>query len=407
MKIRKKSRESKGITIVALIITVIVLLILAGITINSATSDDGIIKEAKQAMLEDRARSVEEAKNLWLINKREENKKSEESRNQSLNELLDELISEKVLKKSEKDEIIGNAEKGIEAKGKITIGDRTIVFNEPLIGDIYTDDMIGQEVTYEAGGQKKWIIFGKNQSGDILLTTKEPIEQGFYLKGGAEKWLTYEDDLNEACSKYGSEIQDREIMSRSMTIDDVNYVAEYTKPEVDTYEFVNVYNYANKKVNYPYPDKYSEKYWKKPTETAKRIDNTWYYYYLNRTNQTIVYSNAKSGGEQVGNDILNIDRMKYIWGGDTTETAYSKYLLASNSVRIQSNCVYFGITYVGNNTDGNHEVGTFRGALCASNPSQTYDYQQSNGWYATRPVVVIPSEIRVEKTANETYDIKY
>lgn len=42
-------REEKGITLVALVVTIIVLLILAGVTITLALSQNGIIERAKNA----------------------------------------------------------------------------------------------------------------------------------------------------------------------------------------------------------------------------------------------------------------------------------------------------------------------------------------------------------------------
>ena len=41
--------KEKGITIIALVITIVILLILAGITINSLTGEKGTIKEAHEA----------------------------------------------------------------------------------------------------------------------------------------------------------------------------------------------------------------------------------------------------------------------------------------------------------------------------------------------------------------------
>ncbi len=40
-----KSQSSKGITLIALVITIIVLLILAGITIASITGENGILRK--------------------------------------------------------------------------------------------------------------------------------------------------------------------------------------------------------------------------------------------------------------------------------------------------------------------------------------------------------------------------
>ena len=42
-----KTKEMKGITLVALVVTIVVLLILAGVSINTVLGDDGIIKKAK------------------------------------------------------------------------------------------------------------------------------------------------------------------------------------------------------------------------------------------------------------------------------------------------------------------------------------------------------------------------
>ena len=44
-----KTKEMKGITLVALVVTIVVLLILAGVSINTVLGDDGIIKKAKEA----------------------------------------------------------------------------------------------------------------------------------------------------------------------------------------------------------------------------------------------------------------------------------------------------------------------------------------------------------------------
>ena len=45
----KRSFKERGITLIALVITIVVLLILAGVTINAVFSDSGIIKKAQQA----------------------------------------------------------------------------------------------------------------------------------------------------------------------------------------------------------------------------------------------------------------------------------------------------------------------------------------------------------------------
>ena len=45
----KSIKEKKGITLIALAVTIVVILILAGVTIDAAFSDNGIINKAKEA----------------------------------------------------------------------------------------------------------------------------------------------------------------------------------------------------------------------------------------------------------------------------------------------------------------------------------------------------------------------
>ena len=47
--IRKKLKSTKGITLVALIVTIIVLLILAAVSLSAVFSQDGIFSRAEQA----------------------------------------------------------------------------------------------------------------------------------------------------------------------------------------------------------------------------------------------------------------------------------------------------------------------------------------------------------------------
>lgn len=53
-------RNQKGITLVALVITIIVLLILAGVTISMVLGQNGILNQANQAKAENQKATVEE-----------------------------------------------------------------------------------------------------------------------------------------------------------------------------------------------------------------------------------------------------------------------------------------------------------------------------------------------------------
>ena len=62
-----KTKEMKGITLVALVITIVVLLILAGVSINTVLGDDGIIKKAKEAAEATKRASAEEEMNRLVL----------------------------------------------------------------------------------------------------------------------------------------------------------------------------------------------------------------------------------------------------------------------------------------------------------------------------------------------------
>ena len=66
---KKTSRREKGITLIALIVTIIVLLILAGVTINLAVNNQGIFNKAKTATRAYKNASEEEQTELNEIDK--------------------------------------------------------------------------------------------------------------------------------------------------------------------------------------------------------------------------------------------------------------------------------------------------------------------------------------------------
>lgn len=60
-------KNSKGITLMALVITIIVLLILAGITIGALTGNNGIIKQAQTAKTNTERSDIEEQINVMVV----------------------------------------------------------------------------------------------------------------------------------------------------------------------------------------------------------------------------------------------------------------------------------------------------------------------------------------------------
>ena len=62
-----KTKEMKGITLVALVVTIVVLLILAGVSINTVLGDDGIIEKAKEKAEATKRASAEEKMNRLVL----------------------------------------------------------------------------------------------------------------------------------------------------------------------------------------------------------------------------------------------------------------------------------------------------------------------------------------------------
>lgn len=60
----KEKQKNKGITLIALVITIIVLLILAGVTIATLFGDNGVLTKATEAKNEQADATVEEAVKL-------------------------------------------------------------------------------------------------------------------------------------------------------------------------------------------------------------------------------------------------------------------------------------------------------------------------------------------------------
>ena len=96
---------------------------------------------------------------------------------------------------------------------------------------------------------------------------------------------------------------------------------------------------------------------------------------------------------------LNTNKLKYIWGGNTEDTCYNEYLVASRSVEVDSGVARFCVAYVGGSG-----VNTYDYYLCYSNSSDAYD-DGVLGSFGVRPVVALPSSLLVEDQGNETYDL--
>ena len=91
----KRLKETRGITIIALVITIIVLLILAGVCIAMLTGNNGILAQANNAKIMNNLSKVDESIKLYKSNKKIEKVVDENSQEEITN---DDLINDEILK---------------------------------------------------------------------------------------------------------------------------------------------------------------------------------------------------------------------------------------------------------------------------------------------------------------------
>ncbi len=266
--------NEKGITLIALVITIIILLILAGVSIAMLTGDNGILTQAKKADVETRGAAVEEAKDLWESNKTLD-EATGDSTDQSLEALVADLKSRKLLINDEPNQVL--------TTGQVTIGSRTIVFGLTLV-DMFenaescdktdgtcTDEThlhIGDYVNYkpESGNYKStgantgmnyyteqtipdemknqvfnvdtsttWRVLGvegTESDKHILLVSGSPIKKEttsndpYYYLYGAYGYKNAETELKNICAIYGN--GKGADSARSLTAEDINTICGVT-----------------------------------------------------------------------------------------------------------------------------------------------------------------------------------
>lgn len=235
----------------------------------------------------------------------------------------------------------------------------------------------------------------------MLLTTETPIDNGFNLTSGAESWLRYEDNLKATCSGYGRTIQGKTVTSRSITMEYINYVSGFDVDSLnfDTYTFGTEQDYENKKVNYWYPSlgAAGNGYWQEPSSTnTKTFENNWYAYGQMDGQLIYMYSGEPDGADATSL-IKNPDKLKYIFGEDGSY----EYLVPSHSVYVLSDFAGFNVAGVGDSA-----VSAINYSLCYSNSDGGYG-NGDRGSRGIRPIVVLPSDIEVEKNEGGQWDIAY
>ena len=116
MNRNKRYKKEKGITLIALVVTIVILLILASISIGALTGDNGIIDQAHTAKEDTEIASWEEQIDLAIIDAEKKH------RNPSLDDVKEELKNKGVINdysQVDKDGVITTNEPSYEIAGKL------------------------------------------------------------------------------------------------------------------------------------------------------------------------------------------------------------------------------------------------------------------------------------------------
>ena len=411
---RKTLKNTKGITLIALVITIVVLLILAGVSINAIFSENGIINKAKDAQ-----------------NKMDQATQNDLDAINGLNNWIDSQVNGttgvKVVgkegsllamyQKAQK-ENCDNADGACKDATHLHIGDY-VDYKNPTSGTakvtsaesgVYGNDSKGSATvnitqTYTISTTKnnvKWRVLGiDNKTGGLKLIAADPIERDakpalltavladlednmLYLKG-AESYVYGPTIMNKIGAMYLNSTYATK--ARSVTMEDVNEVTGVTTPEeIKKVNFFTANGVKQYGTSFSFENQYTPKLWleigKKADATkAVTVDGdgegtkgvTGYAYYVNSTNAEI--TSAK---------MTNTRAYDLLFKGADTKP----YWLASHGVLAYSGFAGFGPVGVDIVDDGAVAVIDYY-LFGSTGEVNVYGL-------AVRPVVILKSDVMAE-----------
>ena len=246
-------KNKNGITLIAMIITIIVMLILAGISIATLAGENGVINKTTIAKAATRAGEIKEIVRLEASNNKVAEFTNDEQKTRD--KVIAELVADGKLTPEEEQEL-QNAE-----TPTITIGGITIDFSVlPESVQVWTQSgtsvtdgeitlTVGTKVSgYRVTGHEdlNWYVLGA-KDGKLLITTDTCPEKvslegtsGFQNADGTYPWVTA---LNTVAAKYGD--GDLADSTRTIDYDDINRITGYD-PKTDGSAVGEVWEYGNK-----------------------------------------------------------------------------------------------------------------------------------------------------------------
>ena len=410
----KNKKQTKGITLIALVITIVILLILAGVSINLVLGPNGLIAKAQEAALKTEEANTKEQVQIAVtgsigINGKLENEKLKENLNLIENisgvpeEITDESYPITVTVDGKYSYLInkdGIIEEVVKRLG-IEVGDYI-----DYTYDIKTEgyNLLASESGYDSNqtiSQKsgmKWRILNIHADGTVdLIGDISSSDQTIYFKGA----LGYNNGvflLNDICKELYSN-DTLGIIARSVNLEDIEsqmnatgIAARNTYSNEITYKESKTYtgNYSN------YPNLYAQEngsgintektktdgigvsnngYTSLTKETSTKVDSltvTQSYYYFSDTPSSY-FKDYDGSSSTVGDMIFNTGT--YYW-------------LSSRFATCESTRANFGLRRVNSSALGGNGVFGSSGAT----------YSEDN---RIRPIVSLESDIKITPCEGE------
>ena len=174
MKNLAKNNKNQGITLIALVVTIIVLLILAGVSLNLIAGSDGILSKATRAVNKNNTASLEEEINLKIVEEKMAyfEKNEEQKENKTEKEYLEEVLKAGI--QTSKGTVVlddeGNLKLGVEIIGDYDSVTGKITITEIAFKQEKEEDYIEKHIQVD----KKIYIsseIGSDEAGDGTRTS--------------------------------------------------------------------------------------------------------------------------------------------------------------------------------------------------------------------------------------------
>lgn len=258
-RINRKLKNKKGITLIALVVTIVVLLILAGVSVSVVADKNGIIQNSQETKEQTRAAMVEKERDLWKL---EGQIYQSDSEKETLEKVLERLEKENTITKENKQAILET--------GEVTIAGKTIIFIDGTIvacgneensadgsflgntsikrGDIEQINIITALNGHDANDEKTWDI-SERKNGRYLAWYEDKDNNNFWevtiAGNGRVKLNKSAKLLFKALGTYAGKIEMNGIENLDTSeVTDMSYMftdgSQYTDLDLSSFDTSNV-----------------------------------------------------------------------------------------------------------------------------------------------------------------------